>query len=131
MSDDSTRNTTTPTLTKPVLVWDGECDFCRACAQFLARRTRRPMTSVAYQDADLAALGLTLEQCADAVQWVSADGTVQSAHVAVAACLRYANQPWPLAGLVISAPGVRHIASIVYRRVADRRRCALPTPPAK
>ena len=89
------------------------------------------MTSVAYQDADLAALGLTREQCAEAVQWVSADGTVHSAHVAVAACLRNANKPWPLAGLLISAPGVRRIASIVYRRVAERRRCALPTPPAR
>jgi len=100
-----------------------------ACVRFVTRRTTKPLTAVAYQTADLAALGLTREQCADAVQWVSGS-THQSAHIAVAAALRHARFPWPLAGFVISVPVARNIASLVYQRVAARRRCAAPTPPA-
>ena len=142
MSDVNTRSTTAPTLTTqsfaepvasatdtPTLVYDGECEFCTACVRFLARRTNRPLASVAYQSADLAALGLTREQCADAVQWV-VDGRTVSAHVAVAAALRHARVPWPLAGIVISLPGIRSVAAAAYRKVAARRRCAAPTPPA-
>lgn len=141
MSDVNTRSTTATTLTTqpsvgrvapatptPTLVYDGECEFCVACVRFLARRTNRPLVSAAYQSADLGALGLTLEQCTDAVQWVMRDRTL-SAHLAVAAALRYARMPWPLAGIVITLPGIRRIAAATYRKVAARRRCAAPTPP--
>ncbi|MFM8645585.1 MAG: thiol-disulfide oxidoreductase DCC family protein [Actinomycetota bacterium] len=128
LSDVSPRNTSA-TLTTPTLVYDGDCAFCMACVRFVTRRTTKPLTTVAYQTADLAALGLTREQCADAVQWVSGS-TRQSAHIAVAAALRHARFPWPLAGFVISVPVARNIASLVYQRVAARRRCAAPTPPA-
>lgn len=84
--------------------------------------------SVAYQSADLAALGLTREQCADAVQWVTRERIV-SAHLAVAAALRHARAPWPLAGAMMSLPVVRGVAGATYRKVAARRRCAAPTPP--
>ena len=126
LSDDNTRNTTSATLTKPVLVYDGECEFCGACVRFLTRRTRRPLTCVAYQTADLASLGLRHEQCEDAVQWVAPDGTVSSAHIAVADALRHARWPWPMAGMVVGAPGVRAIAALVYRMVAQRRKCDNP-----
>ncbi len=142
MSDVNTRSTAAPTLTTqpsvepvatatptPTLVYDGECEFCTACVRFLARRTILPLASVAYQSADLAALGLTREECADAVQWV-ADGRTVSAHLAVAAALRHARMPWPLAGIVISLPGIRRVAAATYRKIAARRRCAAPTPPA-
>jgi len=120
-----------PTLTKPVLVYDGECTFCRWCVRFLVRRTRRPLTCVAYQDADVAALGLTLAQCAAAVQWVGQNGSVSEAHKAVAAALRNARIPWPILGVVIDAPGLRRISAYAYRRVAMQRRCAAPTPPVE
>jgi predicted DCC family thiol-disulfide oxidoreductase YuxK len=103
------------TLTNAVLVYDGECEFCKACVRFLVRRTRRPLDCVAYQTADLSALGLTRAQCVESVQWVSISGGVASAHVAVACALRYARWPWPLAGRFILLPGVRHTAAMVYR----------------
>ena len=128
MSDVSTRNTSA-TLTTPTLVYDGDCAFCMTCVRFVTRRTKKPLTTVAYQTANLVALGLTREQCADAVQWVDGDGH-RSAHIAVAEALRHARFPWPIAGFVISLPLVRTLASLVYQRVAARRRCAAPTPPA-
>ena len=128
LSDVSTRNTAAPTLTTPTLVYDGDCAFCTSCVRFLVRRTSRPLECIAYQSADLAALRLTREQCADAVQWVTPTRT-ESAHLAVAAALQYARAPWPLAGWLIRVPGLRGIAGAVYRRVAQRRRCTAPTPP--
>nr|MBU6202425.1 DUF393 domain-containing protein [Acidobacteriota bacterium] len=117
------------TLTSAVLVYDGECDFCRSCVRFLQRRTSRPLTAVAFQSADLPALGLRRADCEAAVQWVSAKGAVSSAHVAVASALRHARAPWSLAGWLIALPVIRQIAAVVYRRVAARRTCAAPTPP--
>ena len=131
LGDHSTRNTTPATLTKPVLVFDGECTFCRSCVQFAARIQKREFTSVAYQDADLGRLGLRLEECVDAVQWVETTTSHVSAHEAVAAVLKAARFPWPVAGRVMMLPGVRWIAARVYRRVARQRQCIVtaPTPP--
>lgn len=131
MGDPSTRNTMPATLTRPVLVFDGECDFCRACVRFAERITAREFTSVAYQTADLAALGLSASDCAEAVQWVALDGDVTSAHEAVTVVLRHARWPWPIVGRAMLWPGVRDIAARVYQRVAQRRTCIVeaPTPP--
>jgi predicted DCC family thiol-disulfide oxidoreductase YuxK len=114
-----------------VLVFDGECDFCRSCVRFAERITAREFASVAYQTADLAVLGLSAEECANAVQWVADDGQISSAHEAVAAVLRHARWPWPVAGRVMQWPGVRNIAARTYQRVARRRQCIVeaPTPP--
>ena len=116
----------TLTTAAPVLVYDGECRFCKWCVRFLVRRTRRPLVCVAYQTADLAALGLTREQCELAVQWVAAGGQRQSANFAAAAALRNARLPYPLLGVLINLPGIRKIAAFVYGQVAQRRQCAKP-----
>jgi predicted DCC family thiol-disulfide oxidoreductase YuxK len=125
LSDDNTRSTSA-TLTSPVLVFDGECEFCRACVRFITRRTRRPLVVVAYQEADLVVLRLTREQCESAVQWVDVSGGIASAHLAVARALRYARAPWSMAGAVIALPGLSRIAAWVYERVARRRSCDSP-----
>jgi predicted DCC family thiol-disulfide oxidoreductase YuxK len=114
-----------------VLVFDGECDFCRSCVRFAESITAREFTSVAYQTADLASLGLRASDCADAVQWVALDGGITSAHEAVASVLRHARWPWPIVGRMMLWPGVRGVAARVYQRVARRRTCIVeaPTPP--
>ncbi|MFM7047713.1 MAG: thiol-disulfide oxidoreductase DCC family protein [Actinomycetota bacterium] len=128
LSDVSTRNTASTTLTTPTLVYDGDCAFCSACVRFISRRTRRPLRCVAYQQADVLSLGLTRDECTESVQWVEPSAR-RSAHLAVAAALRHARFPWPMAGMVIGAPGIRRIAGAVYRYIARRRRCTAPTPP--
>lgn len=128
LSENSARITTPATLTTaaPVLVYDGDCTFCKWCVRFLVRRTRRPLVCVAYQTADLSALGLTREQCEVAVQWVAADGRQQSANFAAAAALRNARLPYSLFGVLINLPVIRKIAAFVYGQVAQRRQCAKP-----
>lgn len=104
-----------------VLVYDGDCAFCRRCVVFVERRiTRRPRL-VAWQFADLEALGLTAEECQEAVQWVGPDGRHASAQRAVARTLVGAGGGWSVLGRLLLLPGIDWSAGVVYRWVAANR----------
>ncbi len=105
---------------RPVLVYDGDCAFCTRCAHAL-ERIGPEAEIVAWQLTDLAALGISEEQAADAVQWVQPDGTIRSGHEAIAAALNSAGRPWRIAGHTILLPGISSIAAKTYRLVANNR----------
>lgn len=127
---------------RPVLVFDGDCAFCTSCVRAL-ERIRPDAEIVAWQLADLAALGLTERQAIDAVQWVEVDGTVRSGHEAIAAAFGAAGRTWRPVGRAIVLPGISPLAASAYRLVADNRHrlpggtpaCATPAgdraPPAE
>lgn len=106
--------------TRPVLVYDGDCAFCTRCAD-LARRIAPDAEIVAWQLTDLAELGLTEGQAADAVQWVQVDGAAYSGHEAIAAMLNTAGGFWRMIGRVMLLPGISWMAARAYRLVADNR----------
>jgi predicted DCC family thiol-disulfide oxidoreductase YuxK len=106
--------------TGPVLLYDGDCAFCTRCAQAL-ERTGPNAETVAWQLTDLDELGITEEQAAAAVQWVSIDGEVRSGHEAIAATLKSAGGIWKIAGRTILLPGVSWLAAKCYRLVATNR----------
>lgn len=110
-----------PGSRRPVLVYDGDCAFCTRSVRFIERRIRRRPTIVAWQGLDLAPLGLTVEMCETAVQWVDVDGSVESGHRAVARTLIHGGRGWWLLGRVILLPGVNLLAGVVYRWVARNR----------
>ncbi len=104
------------------LIYDGDCAFCLRCVQWMQKHFTRVPQIVAWQQADLAALGVTAEQCQIAVQWVSADSTrVLSAHKAVARVCKDAGGVFTVAGYAMSLPVVSPIAGVVYRWVARNR----------
>ena len=103
-----------------MLVYDGDCAFCTSSAELLARIAPAAAT-VAWQQIDLAELGLTEEAASAAVQWVALDGTIRSGHEAVAAALGSAGGIWTLAGRVLLAPGISPIAGAGYRLIANNR----------
>ena len=109
----------------PVLLFDGDCSFCTSCANWARRHIRHLDTMVPYQFADLPALGVTPEQCEQAVQWVGIDHRVLSAHLAVAQTLIDAGQGWAVIGRAMRLPGLRQLSGAVYRWVA-RNRSRLP-----
>lgn len=124
---------------RPVLVFDGDCGMCSSTARFVARRLRRSPPDFDIEPSqrlDLAELGLTREQCDEALQWVAADGSITSGHEAVASLLS-ASRWWarPM-GSATRAPGARTLARVAYRWVADHRQifpggtpaCSLPAP---
>jgi predicted DCC family thiol-disulfide oxidoreductase YuxK len=105
---------------RPVLVYDGDCGFCTTSAHLL-ERIGPDAEIVAWQLTDLAALGITEEQAADAVQLVQVDGSVRSGHEAVAAVLGTAGRIWRIAGRALLLPGISWIAARAYRLIADNR----------
>lgn len=56
-----------------ILIYDGECRFCRACLKWLQGKLQ--VTAVAFQEADLAIYGLTRNQCEQAVFVIAGQNT--------------------------------------------------------
>jgi predicted DCC family thiol-disulfide oxidoreductase YuxK len=124
---------------RPTFIFDGDCAFCSSCARFIERRVRPAARVAAWQHLDLAALGVTADDCADAVQWVGTDGTVAAGPAGIARLLRSAGGPggyllWRPAGVVLGLRPVLALAWPAYRWVARNRHrlpggtaaCALP-----
>lgn len=80
-------------MSRPTVVFDGDCAFCTASADRLRRWSRGALDTVPWQRADLEALRLTEAQCRDAVQYVGPDGAC-SGGAAIAAALGDCAQPW-------------------------------------
>src|SRR6185295_14937179 len=75
---------------RPTFVFDGDCAFCSSCARFIENRIRPAADVVAWQFADLDALGVTEEQVGAAVQWVAAGRVPTAGPVAIADMLKTA-----------------------------------------
>jgi predicted DCC family thiol-disulfide oxidoreductase YuxK len=118
---------------RPTFIFDGDCAFCSSCARFIERRIRPDAHVVAWQFADLAALGLTEEQVSAAVYYVT-PRRASAGPAAIADLLRHAGRPWRAAGAVLALRPVTALAWPVYRWVARNRHrmpggtaaCALP-----
>ncbi|WP_328461386.1 DUF393 domain-containing protein [Actinoplanes sp. NBC_00393] len=122
------------TNNQPTFVYDGDCSFCTSCAQFIERRIPTRATVIPWQFADLPALGLTVEQCEAAVQWVGTDGATAAGPDAIALLLRDAGRIWSVAGSALGLRPIRAAAWPAYQWVADHRHlmpggtaaCAVP-----
>jgi predicted DCC family thiol-disulfide oxidoreductase YuxK len=120
---------------RATFVYDGDCSFCTTCAGFIERRIPTAARVIPWQHvSDLAVLGLTTEQCEEAVQWVAPDGAIASGPDAIALLLHDAGRLWQLAGGALQLPPVRLAAWPAYRWVAEHRHllpggtaaCSLP-----
>ncbi len=107
-----------------VFLYDGDCGLCTSSAHWLQRHVVSESKVEAWQHADLAPLGLSPEECAEAVQWVE-DGHRAVGPDAVAAYLRSSTHSWQTAGRMLTAPASKRVAWPVYRWVA-RHRTQLP-----
>lgn len=112
-----------------LLVFDGDCGFCRRWIRRMRAWFRRHPDAVAWQHADLVALGLTEQQCREAVQFVDASGRVWSGGDAAAQVLRVAGFPYSVAGGVMLLPVVKSIAQRAYKWVANNRHRFKGDPP--
>jgi predicted DCC family thiol-disulfide oxidoreductase YuxK len=105
---------------RPVVLFDGHCGFCTWSVNFARNVVRADVQFEPYQKVDVAAYGLTVEQCADAVQFVMGDVQLSGAR-AVAAVLRRGRGLWPGFGKAIDFRGMQPIAARVYNAVARHR----------
>lgn len=79
------------------------------------------MPMQAWQESDLEGLGLTPDQCREAVQWVEATDQTYSGGAAICAALRTGRWHWRTVGVIGSAPGIRVVTESIYRWVARNR----------
>jgi predicted DCC family thiol-disulfide oxidoreductase YuxK len=100
-----------------MLVYDGDCRFCVAAVLRLERWFEPAAPRVAWQQADLDALGLTAEESRAAVQWVSGDQHVSGAD-AVSAWLRTGKKLKPITA---TFPLLLPIGRLLYPVVARNR----------
>lgn len=105
----------------PTLIYDGDCDFCKRCANWLAARLPAGVSILASQEADLAAVGLSEQQAADAAWWIDAEGTRHRGHRAIAESLRACGGSWARLGGLLILPGVSFLAAVVYELIARNR----------
>jgi predicted DCC family thiol-disulfide oxidoreductase YuxK len=121
-------------MSSPVLLYDGDCGFCTQSVRFIERRVPTSAEIVAYQFADLPALGVSEERASHEVVWVTQDGRAYGGAQAVAKLLMDAGKAWRVLGLIGRVPPFRWVAHGLYRLVANNRdrlpggtpACALP-----
>lgn len=107
-------------LTRPVVLFDGRCGFCTWSVQFAQRTVLADADFIPYQSVDVSNYDVTVEQCADAVQFIDNAGSVSGA-LAVAAILRTGRGVWKPLGRTIGSAPIRPLAEVVYRFVARHR----------
>lgn len=107
--------------TVPVMLFDGDCAFCRRWVERWRALTGDKIRYVPYQ-AELAAYPqLTVRQCEEAVQLVIPAGAVYSgAHAVVKALALGGRAAWPLA-LYERVPLAGAFFELCYRLVAGNR----------
>ena len=105
----------------PTLIYDGDCDFCRRCADWIATRLPAGTSVVASQQANLAAVGLSEQQATDAAWWIDTDGAHHRGHRALAAALRACGGTWAGLGRILTWPGISLLAAAVYELIARNR----------
>ncbi len=105
---------------RAVLVFDGDCGFCTWSAERLRRWSTDELAIVPWQRADLAGMGLTAEECAEAVRCIAPDGRFGGGQ-AVARALQCCRQPWRAMGGLLSARVMAPLVVRGYAAVAANR----------
>ncbi|MBA3489928.1 MAG: DUF393 domain-containing protein [Longispora sp.] len=117
----------------PIFLYDGDCAFCSTCARFVERRLRSGAEVIPWQRADLTALGVTVAQAEEAVQWID-DAGVASGPAGIAKLLRASRPVWRPLGIVLGWRPVLAVAWPIYRWISRNRHrlpggtatCSLP-----
>ncbi|HUI07644.1 MAG TPA: lipase maturation factor family protein [Verrucomicrobiae bacterium] len=108
---------------KPVMIFDGDCNFCRRWISRWRQATGDRVEYVAFQEPGLFERfpNLRREDCEQAVQLIDADGRIHSAAEAVFRTLAFApRRHWTL-WLYQEVPGVKPVTEWFYRYVARHR----------
>lgn len=108
-------------LAQPVLVFDGDCGFCTWSVYQIRRFVRPHAEIVPWQLTDLDALGVTPDECMQAVQFVTSAGLHSSGSRAVAELFRHSPIPWPALGVIMDWPGISFVADRAYKWIAANR----------
>ena len=105
----------------PLLVFDGDCGFCRFCVEYWTKLTQNKIRYVAFQEAGAQFPEVPLEDFKAAVQLIQPDASRLSAAAAVFRVLAYApGYGWAL-WFYQHVPGFAPASECAYRIVAANR----------
>ena len=110
-------------MSTPILIYDGDCGFCESACDWIRARSDAqafeylPCQSDERRDRFPA---IAEEECMDAMQLISEDGTVFSGDRALPHILLRVRR-WRWAARIFSIPGVSLFAPIAYRLIARNR----------
>jgi predicted DCC family thiol-disulfide oxidoreductase YuxK len=112
------------TLDRPLLVFDGNCSFCRACVEYGKKLTGDQVSYAPYQEVGARFPQIAKEEFAAAVKLVLPDGEVRSgAHAVFSSLHPVPGKAWML-WLYERIPGAEAVAEAGYRLVANHRSLA-------
>ena len=107
---------------KPILLYDGECNFCKKWVSRWKNVTGEKIDYQPYQEAANTFPQISLEDCKKAVQLIMPDGTVYKAAEAIFRAAHFAGkQKWWL-WFYKHIPGFALVSETIYKHVARRRR---------
>jgi predicted DCC family thiol-disulfide oxidoreductase YuxK len=111
---------------KPVMVFDGDCGFCRRWIARWQEATGERVEYLPFQDPQMAARfpELPRERCEQSAQWIDTDGRVYQGAEAVLRSLAHAPGRRWLWWLYRRAPGFAPATEWAYRLVARHRGAA-------
>ena len=105
---------------KPILIYDGDCGFCRRWIFRWKSLTRDAVDYAPYQEVQKEFPGITLKQFQSSVQLVEPNGEITSGAEAVYRTLAYAQKKWPY-WMYRNVPGCRPLSEGFYRIIARNR----------
>lgn len=106
---------------RPLLIYDGDCGFCRLWIDYWRKLTRDRVAYAPFQEVAARFPEIPLEEFARSVQFITADGKVLSGAHAVFQALAYApSKAWML-WVYTNVPGAAFLAEWAYRLVAGHR----------
>lgn len=103
--------------TKPMLIYDGECDFCILCINRWKHLTKGRIVYAPYQAVSHQFSDIPISVFQTSVQFILADGQIYSGAEAILRALNSRLLIWFYEKL----PGFAKITEIVYRHVAQNR----------
>src|SRR5215472_7893230 len=109
---------------RPVLIFDGECSFCRAWVEYWKGLTQERVDYLAYQEIEQQFPRQSREQLSSAVRMLLPDGDVRSGAHAVFTLLDFVpGRGWALRAYH-RLPGFAWLSEVAYRAVARHRSLA-------
>ena len=109
---------------KPLLIWDGECDFCRLWIERWREITASRVNYATYQEAAERFPEIPVDQFARAMAFIKADGDVFFAADAVYRSLAYRHSRRWLAWSYDRVPGFAAVSETGYGFIARHRNFA-------
>jgi predicted DCC family thiol-disulfide oxidoreductase YuxK len=107
--------------TKPLLIWDGECDFCRLWIERWREITADKVDYAPYQEVADRFPEISREEFTRAMAFIEPDGETFFAAEAVYRSLRYRSSRRWLAWSYDHVPGFPAISEIAYKFIARHR----------